>query len=193
MSLRQYVWIWGFLYNTYNQYMSFKNKDTYDKQKFQLWWLFRTSLHPSDEIYAPYISANLGDLVVSEKVCIASDFGKVWKPGYSAVNVLQCCHVLEDILNAVIGSTVNILKSLMAKQALKIVNHLLQSSLCLLMAPSADTLMVAFEAWIRNYIFCFHWHVITHPCLNFNGSLVELLLKLRHGLVITSIVTYRCN
>ena len=42
-------------------------------------------------------------------------------------------------------------------------------------------------AWISlNNIHTFLWDVITHPCPNFNGSLVKLPLKLGHGWVITS-------
>ena len=32
-------------------------------------------------------------------------------------------------------------------------------------------------AWICNYIHCFIWDVITHPCLSFSGSLTHLPLE----------------
>ena len=35
--------------------------------------------------------------------------------------------------------------------------------------------------WISNYIYCFMWDVITHPCLSFNNGLTK-----SHGWVITS-------
>ena len=34
------------------------------------------------------------------------------------------------------------------------------------------------------------WDVITHPCINFNGSLAKPPLKLGHGWVITTHVLY---
>ena len=55
-----------------------------------------------------------------------------------------------------------------------------------------------FKAWIYNYISIKQWDVITHPCLNLNGSLYKLPLKLRLGLVITShkknmyVITHPC-
>ena len=40
------------------------------------------------------------------------------------------------------------------------------------------------KTWIINHIRCFMWDVITHPCINSNGSFVELPFKLMHGCVI---------
>ena len=42
------------------------------------------------------------------------------------------------------------------------------------------------RTWISNYINCFMWDVIIHPCTNCNGCLNKQLLMLRHGWVITS-------
>ena len=39
---------------------------------------------------------------------------------------------------------------------------------------------------ISNYINVRQWHVIAHPCPNFNGGLVKPPLKLRHGRADTS-------
>ena len=55
----------------------------------------------------------------------------------------------------------------------------------------------AWDKEIDNPIHDFMWDVITHPCPNFNSSLIKLLLKLGNGWVITShlyvdIIVYPC-
>ena len=37
------------------------------------------------------------------------------------------------------------------------------------------------KTWTRNYIHCFLYDVITHPCPNFNGGLTKPPLKLQYG------------
>ena len=41
-------------------------------------------------------------------------------------------------------------------------------------------------AWISMITHCFQWDMISHPCPNFHGSLVQLMWKLWHGWLITS-------
>ena len=49
------------------------------------------------------------------------------------------------------------------------------------------------KAWTSNYISSFRWHVITHPCPNFNGALAKPPLKLGHVWVMTLHRFKLCN